>query len=165
MSAWWAGLDSREKRLIQIAIGLTIIVIFWQFALNPALQARADARTNWAEADLRLAQLQEGYIAKRARGGVRARQTTQPSYTGDAFKMAVTRSATDKGLAIARLQGSGEETVGLVFEAADPRFIFFWLDDVENRLGGQISRLSIEQAGNGRVRARVDVQAAAAERP
>ena len=161
MSTWWTGLEQRERALIQIAIGLTLLVGFWQFALNPALSARSDARADLVSMDTQLARLQEGYIAKRARGGVVAPSVDAPEYRGDAFKMAVTRSATDKGLAITRLQGSAEESVGLVFESADPRFIFFWLEDVETRLGGRILRLTLEQTGNGLVRARVDVHSSA----
>ena len=158
MKVWWAGLASRERQLILLAVGLTVMVVFWQFVLNPTLNARDKARIAWSEADARLAQLQEAYIAKRARGDNLSMQMPGTEYRGNAFKMAVSRAATDQGLVISRLQGSGDDSFGLVFEKADPRLIFLWLEHVETRLGGQIRRLTLEQAGRGEVRARVDIQ-------
>ena len=159
MTAWWQGLADRERLLIQVAAGLTGVILLWQFMLNPVMNARADARIELAQLDQDLSRLQEAYVAKRARGTVQFLPEIQSEYTGDAFKMAVTRSASERGLSISRLQGQ-DETIGLVFESADPRFIFFWLEDVETRLGGQVNRLVMEQSGGGLVRARVDLRAA-----
>ncbi|MEM8617881.1 MAG: hypothetical protein AAGF20_13220, partial [Pseudomonadota bacterium] len=66
----------------------------------------------------------------------------------------------DAGLAIARLQGSNtNDQVGLVFEAVDPRLVFYWLDDIERRLGAEVTRLSMDPAGGGRVRVSVEIRA------
>lgn len=155
--SWWKGLDRRERMLVSIAACLTALVVTWQFVIVPAISAHADARAELAEADANLSRLQEAYMHKRAQGVAAAANIGGNQLSGDAFKTAVTSSASEKGLSISRLQGGNTSTVGLVFEEADPRFIFFWLEDVETRLNGNVTRLVIEQAGGGRVRASVDV--------
>ena len=161
MKTWWTRLDARERLLISIAAALTVIVVMWQFVLVPATTAQAEARASLAQADTTLARLQEAYVRKRAAGYSQETSTSAPGLTGDAFKTAVTTAASDKGLSISRIQGGNESTIGLVFEDSDPRFIFFWLEDVETRLGGTVSRLVMEQAGRGRVRVSVDITAGA----
>ena len=44
MSAWWTGLNTRERGLVGFAIGITLLVLFWQFVLAPTLAAKADAK-------------------------------------------------------------------------------------------------------------------------
>ena len=75
----------------------------------------------------------------------------------DAFKGEVTRSAQQAGLAISRLQGGQDGKFSLVFDQADSRQLFYWLNEVETRLSGRVQRLSVDQAGNGRVRATVEI--------
>jgi general secretion pathway protein M len=157
MMSWLKGLDRRERWLVSLAATLTGLVIIWQFVVVPATAAHQEARAELAEADTNLARLQEAYMRKRAKGVSLASNVAGNQLTGDAFKTAVTNAASEKGLSISRLQGGSGATVGLVFEQADPRFIFFWLEDVETRLNGTVTRLVIEQAGGGRVRASIDV--------
>lgn len=161
MKTWWTGLAQRERLLIGIAAAMTVIVVIWQFMLVPAAAARAEAKASLEQADTTLARLQEAYARKRATGYSQAATSNVSSLTGDAFKTAVTTAASEKGLSISRIQGGNENTIGLVFEDSDPRFIFFWLEDVETRLGGTVSRLVMEQSGGGRVRVSVDVTAGA----
>jgi type II secretory pathway component PulM len=161
MKAWWIGLEQRERVLVAIAAILTAIVLVWQFAILPATAARAEAKAALEQADTTLARLQEAYMRKRARGAPVNATTSPNTLKGDAFKTAVTSAASEKGLSISRIQGGNENTIGLIFESADPRFVFFWLEEVETRLGGAISRLVIEQAGGGRVRVSVDVTSGA----
>ena len=61
------------------------------------------------------------------------------------------------GLAIARLQGNDESSVRLIFEDADPRLVFVWLEDVQARFSGRVTRFNMEQAGNGLVRVNIDL--------
>ena len=161
MSAWWTELAPRERLLIALAGGLLAMVIVWQFLLVPTLATRAEARADLARASLTLSQLQEAYMARRASGLVEAVTPGQASVSGEAFKVLVTRAASDKGLSIARLQGGDGASVGLVFERADPRLVFYWLEEVETRLGGRVTRLTIEQAESGMVRVSVDIEGAA----
>lgn len=159
MKSWWQGLVPRERFLIGVAGGLTTLVICFQFILVPALNARAAAKDNLQAATERLNVLQEAYQLKRLSD--KQRPQTMNALSAEAFKAAVTQSATDKGLSISRLQNAGETSVSIVFDNSDPRLVFFWLNDVETRLGGQVERMSVEQSGGGQVRVNVDLEAPA----
>ncbi len=158
MRAWWTGLAARERMLIALAGGLSALVLVWQFVLVPALTARAEARTDLAASSQTLTRLQEAYMLRRAKGEIEFTIPGQAGISDTAFKTKVTRAASDAGLSLTRLQGGNNTAVGLVFERADPQLVFFWLEQVETRLGGRITRLTMEQVGDGMVRVSVNVE-------
>lgn len=159
MSSWWQGLSFREKVLIAGAGGLLALVIAWYAIVMPLLSGRADALQARQQAADQLAQLEHLSAASRARSPVNTgiAVSTGASLDPDAFKTAVTRAAQQSGLSISRLQGGAQGQFSLVFEQADSRQLFYWLNEVETRLGGRIERFSIDQAGAGRIRATVEI--------
>ncbi len=159
MSAWWVNMAPRERLLIAIAGVLTVIIVGWQFVLVPSLEARAEAKVRLHDADRTLAQIQERYGLKRAVGAAAATNARTTSASIDDFKAEVTGAASDIGLAIARLQGSDDNSVRLIFEDVDPRMIFLWLESVQANHSGQVTRFNMEQAGGGLVRVSVDLVA------
>lgn len=162
MSAWWSGLSLRERILVAGAGAITALVVIWYGLMAPALSARADARANRQAAADQLAEIERLLTVRRAHAPSAATTALASAPGGEAFKAEVTRAAQAAGLSISRLQGSDASRFALVFEAADPRQLFYWLNEIETRLGAQVERLSVDQAGNGRVRATVDVSTGAA---
>ncbi|MBR9835535.1 MAG: type II secretion system protein M [Alphaproteobacteria bacterium] len=158
IKTWWGGLAQRERLLISIAGILLGLVIIWQFIFVPARRAHGDAVLQLQTSSQMLSRLQEEYMELRAVGGLDTVPTERQTVTAEAFKTSVTRAATDKGLSITRLQGGDGSNVGLVFERADPRLVFVWLEEVESRLGGQVTRLTMEQVDAGAVRVSVDIE-------
>lgn len=160
MSDWWHSLSIREKALIAGAGVLMLLIVGWYGIITPSLNARAEARMARQTAASDLAQLERLIAMDRAQAPA-ARSSvssTAASLSPDAFKTRVTQSAQSTGLAISRLQGGGAvSNFSLVFEQADARQLFYWLNEVETRLGGQIERLTVDQAPNGRIRAVVEV--------
>lgn len=159
MSQWWQNMAPRERLLIATAGALTVLLVAWQFVFVPTMAARAEARVNLDIADRTLSQIQETYVLKRAQGAASANSARIASGNIDDFKSAVTGSAGDIGLAIARLQGDDTTSVRLIFENSDPRLIFLWLEDVQAKHSAQVTRFNMEQAGNGLVRVNVDLVA------
>jgi len=159
MSSWWHNLVLREKILIGAAGSLVFLLIAWYGVMRPSLDARAEAREARQLAASELAQLERLAAARRARSPVATgiAVSTGTALDPDAFKTAVTGAAQASGLAISRLQGNEGRTFALVFDQADARQLFYWMNEVEGRLGGRIERLSIDQAQNGRVRATVEL--------
>ena len=159
MSAWWSGLSMREKALLLAAGALTALVVVWYGLMSPALSAREDARQARQQAADDLARLEHQAAAHRARApavtGVAV--SSSAAMNADAFKTEVTQAAQSAGLAISRLQGGEDGRFGLVFEQADPRQFFYWLNEIETRLGARTERLSVDQAGAGRIRATVEI--------
>ena len=97
-------------------------------------------------------------MARRAIGALEAVAPNQQHPSGEAFKTQITAAASNKGLSITRLQSGAETEIGIVFDRADPRLVFFWLEEVETTLGGRITRLSMEQADANGVRVSVDIE-------
>lgn len=159
MSEWWDSMAPRERLLIGVAGLLTVLFVVWQFIMVPSLTARAEARANLDQADRVLSQIQERYVLKRAQGSAAASTARPTSSSIDAFKASITGAASDTGLAIARLQGNDTSSVRLVFENADPRLVFLWLEQVQAKHSAQVTRFNMEQAGNGLVRVNVDLVA------
>lgn len=159
MSRWWQSMAPRERLLIAIAAALTALIVAWQFVFVPTMNARAEARAGLDDADRVLSQIQENYVLKRAQGAVNASSVSGGSRNIEDFKSAVTGSAGDIGLAIARLQGNDTTSVRLIFENSDPRLIFLWLEDIHAKHSAQVTRFNMEQAGNGLVRVNVDLVA------
>ncbi len=157
MREWWAGMAPRERLLIAIAGGLIAIIVIWQFVFIPTMTARDEARAALNDANRVLAQVQEDYMRKRAIGSAQASTARPRAASIEAFKAAITGSASDVGLSIARLQGTDTSNVRLVFDNADPRLIFVWLEDVQAKQSAQIARFNMEQAGGGLVRVTVDL--------
>ena len=159
MMTWWSGLETRERLLIVIAAILTFFVVVWQFVLVPTVATHAEARATLEESDRTLSRIQETYMRKRALGSATLADATPTVASIEDFKARVTGSASDMGLSIARLQGDNASYVRLVFENADPRMIFLWLEDIQAKHNGQVTRFNMEQAGGGRVRVNVDLVA------
>lgn len=161
MKDWWSGLSLREQTLIGAAGALLVLVIFWYGIASPLFSARAEARMARQTAADELAQVERLLAVQRARMPLSSSTTSagRAPYAGDAFKTEVTRAAQTAGLAISRLQGGEAGRFSLVFEQADIRQLYYWMNEIETRLGGRIERMSIDQASNDRVRATIDVAA------
>lgn len=161
MKMWWSSLNLRERTLVGLAAALSAVILIWQAVLVPVLNAKAEAKADLASASGRLDLLVEGYSAKRIEGGLSGAGANGQTVLGmDAFKGAVTRDAAAKGLSISRLQGDDEASVMLVFERVQPQQLFYWLQAVETEFGGRVSRMTLEQAGEGAVRASLELEQA-----
>ena len=160
MSSWWETLSLREKTLIGCAGAMLALIVVWYGIISPLLTARGDARSAHGQAAENLAQLERLAAADRARtpAATGIAVSTGANLNADAFKAEVTRAAQSSGLSISRLQGGQQGRFSLVFEQADPRLLFYWINEVESRLGGEVSRLSVDQTGEGRVRATIEVE-------
>lgn len=161
MRTWWSDLSMRERILIGVAGTLLVVLVVWYGIVSPMLGARESARADRQVAADQLASVERMLAVERARMPLSAGVTSagRAPYSGDAFKTEVTRSAQSAGLAISRLQGGEAGRFSLVFEQADVRQLYYWMNEVENRLGGRIERMSLDQSGDGRVRASIDVVA------
>lgn len=158
MRSWWLGLASRERILVGTAGLLSVFVVLVQFVIVPSLDQRAALRADVETTTVRLERTERAYQRDRATGFRNAASASVIAAQGEDLKAQITQSAREKGLAISRLQGSGGE-VGLLIEQADPRLVFFWLEDVESRLGAQITNLTLEQSSGELVRVNVEVVA------
>lgn len=161
MKTWWQGLNGRERLLVSLAALISGVVLLWQGVVAPTARAQESAKRELETASLQLDRLLEGYAQKRMAGQLTAvPERAQTGLSAEAFKGAVTRDAAAKGLSIARLQGDGQASISLVFERVQPQQLFYWLQSVETEFGGRVSRMTLEQTGDGAVRASVELEQA-----
>lgn len=157
MSTWWKTMAPRERLLIAVAAVLTVVVVGWQFVLVPTLTARAEASVRLADADRTLSRIQENYILKRAQGAAAPTDGRPTSSSIEDFRASIIQAAGETGLEIARLQGNDPSNVRIIFDGADPRLVFLWLEKIQANYSGQVTRFNMEQSGGGLVRVNLDV--------
>lgn len=141
---WWQQREPRERWMLGAMVAAVAAFVLWYGVLVP-LRAAADAahgRHDRAtlvllEAELQLAQLQ----------ALDQRDITPP---GDAatLKAAVLASAGRAGLAVSREREDGTGGFGLEADAATPRQLFAWLDDLRLRYGLAPATLSVARTAD-----------------
>ena len=158
ISDWWNNTSPREKGLIAIAGGLSLLLFSWLLVFSPALQARSAAEQKLTLGENRL---------ERVEGALQIKRVKSLTLTGEEFKTdkitgplkaTLTQTATDLGLSVSRVQGSNQDGVGVFIDQADPRLLYFWIDDLERNYGAEITRLTVEQIGGNLVKARIEVE-------
>lgn len=132
IKTWWNAAAPRERLLIGIAGGLTVLVILVFGLLQPLLTAKAEARIGLERAQ------QDQMLVERAVRTVQAAAVgAGPARDSDAFRADATRAAQSKGLAISRLQSGDDGSVQFVFSDAAAPEIFAWLQEVSQLPGGK----------------------------
>lgn len=152
MSAWWSTLSGRERLLLLIAGGLSVLVAFLFLLLQPARERAALARDRLERSMALRASVETASLVWRHTPRDGTQRADRIVSTPEGFKTAVTELAARRGLVIARLQAGARGEVSLVFDPVTPQTVFAWLDDVETGLGARTLRLSMEPGEAGLVR-------------
>lgn len=141
-TSWFASRTGREQLLLKAAAFL----IIGGGALLVAYQA-ASAYRDTASADLSSALQMRDDIArlKSLHGSTAA--TPVPANDGS-VRGIVTATASQFGLAPARIEPDGPTSLRTTFEPAAAQSVYQWLDTVE-RAGLVVSRISLVRAGEG----------------
>lgn len=158
ISDWWNNTSPRERGLISVAGVLSGLLFSWLLVFSPALQARSDAEQQLNLGENRLEKLESALQIKR----VRSLTLTGEEYKTDKLiaplKATLTSTAAGLGLTVSRIQGGNDEGVGVFIDEADPRLLYFWIDDLERNYSATITRLTVEQIGGNLVKARIELE-------
>jgi len=158
ISDWWTNTSPREKGLIAVAGGLSAMLFSWLLIFSPALQARADVEQKLALGESRLNRIESALQIKRIKSLTLTGEEFKTDKVVAPLKATLTQTASELGLAISRVQGSDQDGVGVFIDQADPRLLFFWIDDLERNYGAAVTRLTVEQVGGSLVKARIEVE-------
>jgi type II secretory pathway component PulM len=144
MSAWWDARTAREKVLLLGAAALAAVIVYWQLLFTPLHQAAEDAQRRHAVAvaDLR--------AVEAARAALDAAPAQAPRISSVRAEL---RSAADAGLVLSRMQPEANGAVTVWFEPAPAPVLFGWIAQLSRERGVSVSRIAVEQAGEGRVQA------------
>lgn len=158
ISDWWNNTTSRERGLIAVAGGLSLLIFLWMVVLNPAFEARNTAEQRLAIGENRLSQVENALQIKRVKSLTLTGEEFKSDQVIGPLKATITNTASELGLSVSRIQGLNEEGVGVFIDQADPRLLYFWIDDLERNYGAEVTRLTVEQVGGSAVNARIEVE-------
>jgi general secretion pathway protein M len=136
LKSWWRERSDREQRLLAAMGVLLVVVVGWLGVIRPLDLATAAARERHARAVVALADLQE--LRDRA-----AKATNRPQLPLDeTLAPFVTRSATDAGMTVERLEAEGAHQVKINISAVRPAAFFGWAQRLEVQHGLVVHQLA-----------------------
>jgi general secretion pathway protein M len=125
---WWRSRTLREQRLLLAMSGLLSVVLLWLLLIRPLGDALSNARERHSNAALVLAEARaQAALIRQLEGSAPAKAFAEPI---DAL---VSRSATEAGFPIARLEREGTNQATLVLASVRPQAFFGWLAQMESR--------------------------------
>ena len=152
MMEWWSAREPREKLLLQVAGGLLVAVVLLQFILLPLVRQRADLQTENFAAMQTLDVVSSSTPSSATAGSAALLNDTTSIAELRSIALAL---ATERGLAISRIQGSGDDEVIMIMDSADPQLLFAWLADIQLQQGARPSNIALTGDASGGVRASI----------
>jgi type II secretory pathway component PulM len=150
IAGWWRSRTLRERLLLQAAALLIFAVLVPLAAYQAALRFRAGAAEQLAGAR----QVQANVARLAAQGRPAAAATAPSDGTLRGRAMANAQAA---GLVVARIEPQGAGALLIVFEPADSRKIYRWIDSM-GRSGASVRRTLVTRAsGEGAVAAEFEI--------
>jgi len=135
-TTWWRGRTLREQRLLLAMFGLVALVLLWLLIVRPLGDARSRAHERYADAAVALAEAraQARLISELERGA--------PVSSAEPISALVSRSATEAGFPIARLDPEGTNQATLALASVKPQAFFGWVGQMESSRGLIVERLT-----------------------
>lgn len=159
MTAWWNGLQARERKMIAIGAIACVVLLGWAFIWHPLASATADlqARVERERADvawMRAASVQAGeFHAQGARAHVE-RQGKSLLALAD-----VTARASGLSGSLKRVEPTGGNSVRVSFEVASFDMLVDWLTQLGRDYGVRVSDMSADKVeGLGLANVRVTLE-------
>jgi len=142
MKAWWSSLQLRERRLLLLAAGLVIALLYWLVLLRPLDQARTQARGAIATLQQANASVSGPVAAIMA-----ARKMAAPRAVRSLFAL-VDSSAREAGLMTAqtRVEPLGEDRVRVTMEGTNFDQLAAWLEGLDRNENVDINEWSVDRA-------------------
>ncbi|MEZ6012325.1 MAG: type II secretion system protein GspM [Hyphomonas sp.] len=148
MMDFWTSRVPRERLLIVLAAGLVAVLLLNLFMVRPLKAARDEASASLSVAARTLDAVSAAQPMERAGAANLA-----SSSTGEALRAQLVDLATQRGLAVSRLQTSENGTIIIQFDNASAPLIFAWLESAERQYGAMPKQASIFAEASGTVRA------------
>ncbi|SNY59317.1 type II secretion system protein M (GspM) [Arsukibacterium tuosuense] len=147
MQNWWAGLASREQRLVSIAaVVLGVGALYW-FIWQPLQQGYVNKRVALTQAQLQLAKLQQALPQLQQAGASEGR-------VGGSLAQIVSNSSRTYNIRVSRMQPQNEQ-LQLVLEDVPFEQLLRWLAQLQSKNGVKLVSLDVANTdSSGIVRVR-----------
>ena len=156
MMDFWATRSVRERLLILLAFGLVTALALNLLVVRPLRSAEAKAADSLAVAARTLDAVSAARPAERAGAGPAA-----PTASGESLRAYLVDLASQRGLAVSRLQTSEQGAISIQFDNASAPLLFSWLEAAERQLDAVPSRASVFAEPSGTVRANFEFRGGA----
>ncbi len=154
MREWWSSRAPRERLLIRLAIGASLLALLLHFLILPTWRAKAAAKARNLEAARTLD------IVGAVLGESRAETNRHISPPEEGLRAGVVALARQRGLSVSRVQGGPDGQVTVAMDSAPPETVFGWLADVQDSYGAAPHKVSMTDDNTGSVRASVTFEEA-----
>lgn len=148
--AAWAERTAREQTLLACVAALVVGVFAWYGLLAPALNARDDARSAHARSVEGFETMGAGVARYRAEIAA----ADQPRATA-ALRTVVGTSATERNLAINRVQPLEDGRLGVWLDSVSDDALMAWLLAMSREEGIRVDQISLDREGDRLVRAQM----------
>lgn len=148
MMEYWSTRSVRERLLILFAGLLATALLANVLIVRPLLAARESAESSLAVASRTL----DAVVAARpvVSGG---RDMPAMSVSGEDLRARLVDLASQRGLAVSRLQTNERGAIIIQFDQASVQSLFSWLEMAERQLGAQPAQASVFADASGTVQA------------
>jgi general secretion pathway protein M len=134
--SWWQTRTLREQRLLLAMFALLTAVLLWLLIVRPLGDALSRARERHADAALALAE------ARAQAALILQLEREAPVGPQEPIDTLISRSATEAGFPIARLEREGDNQATLVLASVRPQAFFGWVGQMESGRGLIVERLN-----------------------
>jgi general secretion pathway protein M len=148
MMEYWTTRSVRERLLILFAGLLATALLANVLIVRPLLAARESAEASLAVASRTL----DAVVAARPVVGG-GRDMPEMSVSGEDLRARLVDLASQRGLAVSRLQTNERGAIIIQFDQASVQSLFSWLEMAERQLGAQPAQASVFADASGTVRA------------
>lgn len=147
----WAERTAREQILLACAAGLIAVIVAWYAVLSPALSWRVKAERDF----VRAAEDFEAMVEGTARYQSLAAGEAQARRSGAPLRTVIGRTANARGVAISRVQPLDDGRLGVWLDGVEADALMAWLAELAAEEGVRVDRASLDQEGDGVVRAQL----------
>ena len=153
MIEWWQAREPREQFMLRLLGALFALAVIIQFGFVPLLQNKAVNEMQNLKAMQSLDAVTAASSTSENGTALLAGQSADVSVAE--LRTAAHSLAARRGLAISRIQGSGDSEVIIIMDNADPQLLYAWLADIQVQHGARPSSISMSGDASGGVRASI----------
>lgn len=155
---WWQGLTGRERIMVSVLGAIVIFVLGFVGIYQPTLAANATAESLFERKKTDRVSFQRSLT--RYQLSALDEAVAGPASDPDIFRQDIAPLAQQFGLAVSRLQPTGEQHLIVTFDNALSADLFSFLIEAQTRPGGKIISANLNSRDGETVNAVIEFQGA-----
>lgn len=134
MAEYWNTLTGREKLLVSVAVGLTILIFVYFTAVKPLIEYKQNSQNNVQAAERLYVQIARGSAVLNAhKGSIKARDADTGGQ--QPLRVSVSIAARATGVAISRIQPTDNGALTVWVESVTASELYRWMGRMAEEKG------------------------------